>query len=174
MLFSLYLYLLGWWRASARASSLGGILICLSKKCPWLMSYGVMKLIIGHRGPVCEWAGPVRDDVTWKCGSSVAGPVRSVTHRMLLSQVDTADMEIWSYFSFQFKTWLYVDFPLYMQISKSMHYFTSLEVTWLVHAADWKWPLRKYINYSVNGCLMLVTGNGSMSAFPEVYWLYMV
>ena len=80
-------------------------------------------------------------------------------------------MEIWNHFSFQFKTGLYVDFPLYMQISNSMHYFTSVEVSWLIHAADRKWPLRKNIDYSVNGCLMLVTGNGSMSAFSEVYWL---
>ena len=43
---------------------------------------------------MCEWAGPVRDDATQKCGSSVAGPVRSVTHRVLLSQVDTADVVI--------------------------------------------------------------------------------
>ena len=42
-------------------------------------------------------------------------------------------------------TGLYVDFPLYMQISNSMHYFTSLEVSWLIHAADWKWPLRKIL-----------------------------
>ena len=60
-------------------------------------------------------------------------------------------------------------FPLHMQISISMYYFTLLEVSWLVHAADWEWPLRKYINYSINGCLMLVTGNRSMSAFSEVY-----
>ena len=35
----------------------------------------------------------------------------------------------------------------------------------LLHLFCWK-----NINYSVNGCLMLVTGNGSMSAFSEVYW----
>ena len=34
-----------------------------------------------------------------------------------------------------------------MQISNNMYYFTSLEVSWLVHVADWEWPLRKYINY---------------------------
>ena len=56
-----------------------------------------------------------------------------------------------------------------MQISNSIYYLTSLEVSWLVHAADWEWPLGKYINYPVNGCLMLVISNGSMSAFSEVY-----
>ena len=34
-----------------------------------------------------------------------------------------------------------------MQISNSIYYFTSLEVSWLVHVADWEWPLRNYINY---------------------------
>ena len=56
-----------------------------------------------------------------------------------------------------------------MQILNSMYYFTSLGVSCLVNAADWEWPPRKCINYSVKGRLMLVTGDGSMSTFTEVY-----
>ena len=121
MLFSLCLSLFGWWRASAWASSLGGILICLSKKCPWLISYGVMKLIIGHRDQCAsgrgQWGTTLRRNVVpqW-LGPCAVWPIECCYHRSI--------QQTWRFencFSFQFKTGLYVDFPLYMQISNSMH-----------------------------------------------------
>ena len=141
MLFRLYLSLFGWWRVSAWASSL----ICLSKKCPWLMSYGVMKLIIGHRDQCAsgrgQWGTTLRRNVVpqW-LGPCTVWPIECCNYRSI--------QQTWRFeiiFLFRLMTGLYVDFPLHMQISNSMHYFTSLEVSWLIHAADWKWPLRKIL-----------------------------
>ena len=107
----------------------------------------VMQLIFGHRHQSVsgrgEWGTTLRRNVVshW-LGPWVGWPLQCCYHRLI--------QQTWRFkiiFSFQFKTGLYVDFLLYIQIVNSMYYFTSFEVSWLVHVADWWWPLRKSITY---------------------------
>ena len=109
------------------------------------MSHGVMKLLIGHRDQSASGRGQCgttlrRNVVPQWLGPCAVWPIECCYHRLL--------QQTWRFeiiFLFSLRQDYMLIFPLHMQISISMYYFTLLEVSWLVHVADWEWPLRNIL-----------------------------